>query len=159
MNTFRKTLLIAFAVAGLSTATLAVHAADAPRHDKMAMHEEDGAKMAERMAKHQAKLHEKLKLSAAQEPAWAAFTAAAMAKTPGAHMDHAAMATAMAKLTAPERLEQWIAMSKERLATQESRLAALKTFYAQLTPEQRKVFDANVPGGEHGGHGRHHMMR
>ncbi|MEG0885841.1 MAG: Spy/CpxP family protein refolding chaperone, partial [Janthinobacterium sp.] len=110
----------------------------------------------------QARLHDKLKLTAAQEPAWATFTAANAPKKPMG--DWKAKREAMAKLSAPERMEQWIAMSKERIASQESRLASLKTFYAVLTPEQKKVFDDSVPGGKHGGmrgrhHGEHHGMQ
>ncbi|MNY77032.1 hypothetical protein D3C86_2168090 [compost metagenome] len=46
------------------------------------------------------------------------------------------------------------------LARQETRLAALKTFYAQLTPEQQKTFDEATKRrhgrGHGGGHGRGH---
>lgn len=155
MNTFGKSLLIGLTVLGMGTATLAAHAEDA-RQEHGRMHEGHGAQFAEHMAKRQALLHDKLKLSAAQEPAWAAFTAAAAPKAHGARPERAAMA----KMTAPERMEKWIAMSKERIAAQESRLAALKTFYAVLTPEQQKVFDDSVPGGAHGGrHGHRGMMK
>lgn len=145
----RKTLAIAVTVLGLGTAALAAHADDGRRggHDCAAMHEGGTGKFAERMAKYHARLHDKLKLSAAQEPAWSTFTAAAMPKMTGTRPDRAAME----KMTAPERMEKWMALSKERAAAQESRLAALKTFYAQLTPEQKKIFDDSVPGGEHGG--------
>jgi Spy/CpxP family protein refolding chaperone len=64
---------------------------------------------------------------------------------------------AFKKMTAPERMESRIAMSKERISRQETRLASLKTFYAVLTPEQQKVFDDNVPGGEHGPKRGHKM--
>ncbi len=71
---------------------------------------------------------------------------------------------AEAPMTAPERadamLERFdnhIARMRERLA---QRAAAVKTLYAALTPDQRRVFDA-LPqlrghgGGEEGGWGRH----
>lgn len=112
----------------------------------MGMHGPDGmdhAKMAEKMkagmAKHLAELHTKLKLSAAQEPAWKTFTDAI---TPGAipaRPDRAAIE----KMTAPERMEKMLASSKERQAKMESHLAALKTFYAQLTVQQKKIVDAS----------------
>jgi len=60
--------------------------------------------------------------------------------------------------SAPERCEKWIDKSKQHIGLQETRLAALKIFYAVLTPEQQKVFDDNVPGGEHGPK-RGHQMR
>ncbi|MFM9436889.1 periplasmic protein CpxP/Spy [Janthinobacterium sp. CG_23.3] len=152
MNTLRKSLLIGLTALGMGATTLAVHAAEDGRHGQTATQEQRGAKHAERMAQHKAQLHDKLKLSAAQEPAWAAFGAAAAPTGPHARPDRAAYA----KMTAPERLEKHIAMQKEHLAMQESRLAALRTFYAVLTPEQQKVLDANMHGGWRGGHRGHH---
>lgn len=175
MKTLRKNVIIAMSVLSMGAASLTVHAqeaaasAPAASTGAKATHEghrggprgERGGNPAERMAKYQARLHDKLKLTAAQEPAWATFTAAnAPVKPMG---DWNAKREAMAKLSAPERMEQWIAMSKERIASQESRLASLKAFYAVLTPEQKKVFDDSVPGGKHGGmrghHGGHHGMQ
>ena len=160
MTTLRKNLIIAMSVLGMGAASLTVHAQDAaasaPAASGKMQHEGHRASNpVERMAKYQARLHDKLKLTAAQEPAWATFTAANEPKKPMG--DWKAKHEAIAKLSAPERMEQWIAMSKERIASQESRLASLKTFYAVLTPEQKKVFDDSVPGGMHGGHrGGHH---
>ena len=120
----------------------------------------DHAKMAEKMkagmAKHLAELHDKLKLNAAQEPAWKTFTDAINPGAMPAHPDRAAME----KMTAPERMEKMLALSKERLAKMESRLAALKTFYAVLTPEQKKIVDAShrsMHGDMHGGMRGHDM--
>ena len=63
-----------------------------------------------------------------------------------------------ATLTAPERLDR----SAQRLAQAQQRLqkeaAAVKAFYAALSPEQRKAFDSMPPmiggGGGHGFGGR-----
>ena len=151
MNTLRKSFLIGMTVLGLGTATLAAQADEAPMAGD---HAQQAGKWQERIAKHEAKLHDKLKLTASQEPAWKTFTASIMPGPMPAHMDRAAIA----RMTAPERLEKWIAFSKERIGKQEARLASLKTFYAVLTPEQRKVFDDSVPGGQHGPHRGHGMM-
>ena len=161
LNKFSKNLLIGLTVLGMSGAALSAHAEDkqptreAGEHRKDERKGPDGrdGKFGQRMEHHLARLHDKLKLTPAQEPAWTAFTAAAKPKAPVARPERAAFA----RLTAPERLEKWIAMSKDRTAQQESRLGALKTLYAALTPEQRKTFDDSVPGGEHGG--RHHGHR
>ncbi|HTD06683.1 Spy/CpxP family protein refolding chaperone [Undibacterium sp.] len=96
-------------------------------------------KMKERMAKHQAELHAKLKLTAAQEPAWKTFIDA-MAPGP-MPMRKPEDRKAMEKLSTPERMEQGLQMMKEHQARMEAHLAALKIFYAVLTPEQQKVFD------------------
>ena len=114
-------------------------------------------KMKARMAKHKAELHDKLKLTAAQEPAWKTFTDAMMPEAMPTRLDRAAME----KMTAPERMEKMLAMSKEREGKMETRLAALKTFYAALTPEQKKILDSSharmghgmnlgMHGGKHG---------
>ena len=166
MNTLRKTLIIGMTVFGLGTAGSAAFAADTPapgRHGQALTQEQRDAKMAERqakfkesMAKRQAALHDKLKLTAAQEPAWNAFIAASAPKLPAARPDRAALA----QLSAPERAEKRHELHKQMLAHQETRLAALKTFYAQLTPEQQKTFDEATRrhhgrAGHHGGgHGR-----
>lgn len=151
MNTLRKSFVIGMTVFGMATATLGVQAGEA-RHQHSAKHEAGGAKRAEGMAGHLAALHDKLKLSAAQEPAWATFIAAAR---PPASAERPEAMT-VAKMTAPERMEKWITLSQLRLAAQQNNLAALKTFYAELTPEQRKILDANVAGGMHNGMNRMH---
>lgn len=156
-NKITKHVMLALAALGISGAAVFAHADEAgqtPTHGPSAKGAERHAKMAEHIAKRQAKLHDQLKLTAAQEPAWATFIAAA-AKPPGPRGEH----QDTEKLAAPERLEKWIAMSKDRIAVQETQLASLKTFYAVLTPEQRKVFDDSVPGGKHGGWGGHHGPR
>lgn len=172
LTAIRKNLLIAVSAITLGAAALGAQAQDAsapaPNAKAVAPHdgqrgpgrghgEHRGGNPAERMAKYQARLHDKLKLTAAQEPAWTAFTAANAPKKPSG--DWKAKREAFAKLSAPERMEQWIALSKERIAGQEARLASLKTFYAVLTPEQKKVFDDSVPGGKHGGHRGHHAPK
>lgn len=171
MNTLRKSLIIGMTVLGLGAASSAAFATDTPapgRHGEVLTQEQRAAKMAERqakfkemIAKRQAALHDKLKLTAAQEPAWAAYTAAMTPKLPAARPDRAALA----QLSTPELMEKRQEMHKQMLAQQETRLAALKTFYAQLTPEQQKTFDAAAKhhrgrfGGHRGGHGEGMMMR
>lgn len=124
----------------------------------------------ERMQKHhaerQAQLKVALQLTAEQEPAWNAF----VART--AHEPRAMKGMARedwAKLTTPERLDKMQALKAERDAQMAKRIDATKSFYAALTPEQQKVFDAQAHGGmqragmkgEHrmGGQGGHHGMQ
>ncbi|SFU95987.1 Spy/CpxP family protein refolding chaperone [Pseudoduganella namucuonensis] len=164
MNTIRKSLMVAMTALSLGTVGVVAHAADAQgRHGhaltqeqraaKMAEHK---AKLAERIAKHQQALHDSLKLTAAQEPAWAAFVSATTPTLAHPAVDRAALA----QLSAPERMEKRLELHKQHLVKQETRLAAVKTFYAQLTAEQKKTFDAathRMHGRGHGGHGGHHM--
>lgn len=154
MNSLRKHVLIALVVAGFGSAAIAQTAA-APegRHGHAATQEQRTAKWGEHFAKRQAKLHAALQLTPAQEPAWVAYQAAIQPAPMAALGERAAMAT----MSAPARMEKMIAMAKQHTAAMESKLAALNTFYATLTPAQKKAFDENTRGGR--GHGGGHHMK
>jgi Spy/CpxP family protein refolding chaperone len=155
MNTLRKQVLIGLAALSMGTATIGAQAqAQAPegRHGHAATMEQRHAKMAEHRAKRVAELHDALKLSGAQEPAWNTFVNATAPAPKAGRPDRAAWAS----LPAPARMEKVIAMSKQRTARMEQHLAALNTFYATLTPEQKKVFDQHAMRGfGRGHHGKH----
>ena len=121
---------------------------DGPRAEKM------HARMTEQMAKRQADLKAQLKLTAEQEPAWTAFTAAMT--PPNLATQSRPTPAEMQALTTPQRIEKMQAMRAERESQMNKRLEATKTFYAVLTPEQQKVFDAQPMPGKHGGQGGHH---
>lgn len=108
----------------------------------------DPAKFKEKMAERQAELRQSLNLTPAQEPAWNAFTAAMTPPDFGKRPDRAEME----KLTAPERMERKLQRMQQRQAHMSKQLEAVKTFYAQLTPEQRATFDENMKKGHKGGH-------
>ena len=152
MNTLRKNILIGLTVLGMGSVGL-VQAQDqspAPAPEGRQAHavsqEQRQANRTEHFAKRQAKLHDALKLTAAQEPAWNTYQAAIKQAPMAMQGDRAAWAG----LSAPARMEKMIALSKQHTAAMESHLAALNTFYAVLTPEQKKVFDAQTKGGHHG---------
>ncbi|MDM0021563.1 Spy/CpxP family protein refolding chaperone [Variovorax saccharolyticus] len=127
----------------------------------------DRAERAERMQAHRtqrlAALKEKLKLTPAQESAWSSFTTA---QQPPARPDAAqreARRAEFAKLTTPQRLDRMQARQAERSAMFAKRADATRSFYAALTPEQQKTFDAESMArfgqrghGGHGGPGGHH---
>jgi periplasmic protein CpxP/Spy len=110
----------------------------------------DAAKMQEHMAKRQAALKQKLQISSAQEGAWNAWTAA---MKPGDFKRPER--GEMEKLTTPERIDRMRAMRDQHMAQMDKRAEATKAFYATLTPEQKKTFDAETAHGPRGGH-RHH---
>jgi protein CpxP len=161
MNTLTQRLLIAASaavLAGASTLAMARGGNDCgpmggmgadmpngPRAEKMQ------ARMGEQMAKRQADLKAKLQLSAEQEGAWTSFTAA-MTPPNMANMPRLNPAE-MQALTTPQRMEKMQAMKAERDAHMSKRMEATKAFYAALTPEQQKVFDAQTMRGMHGGQG------
>lgn len=140
LTTVRNTLVISLAVLGMGGAAVAVHAqennpkaASVERQHQRGHHGDRAAHMAQR----QARLHDQLKLTAAQEPAWAAFTAAGKPGERPARGERGQWASN----SAPERMEMQLEMAKQHVAHMETRLAALNTFYATLTPEQKKLFD------------------
>lgn len=166
MNRFKQNIAIGMTVlgiglgAGMGSAAFAapegqVHASaaqDGPaRMHKH--HKHDSAKFRERMEKRQAELHAKLKLAPSQEAAWKTFTASMVPTEHGKRTDRAEMV----KLSTPQRMEKMLERSRLRHDAMATRLQAVKTFYAQLTPEQQQVFDDSFakPHGFGGHHGRH----
>ncbi len=147
MNTIRKSIIIGLTVISMGATTLAAQAQEA-RPTQEQMH----AKWGERAAQHQKKLHDMLKLTPSQESAWASFTAATRPAMREAHGQRGDWKT----MPAPERMEKRIDMAKQHITMMETHLAALNSFYAVLTPEQKKVFDAHSMGehrmGHHMGH-------
>lgn len=94
-------------------------------------------KMKERLALHQARMHDKLKITPAQEPAWKSFIDAMAPVAMPAPKDP----KDMEKRSTPDRLEQNLERQKERLAQMQQRLNAVKGLYAVLSPEQKAMFD------------------
>lgn len=122
-------------------------------------------KVKERMAQRAAQLKQKLNLTPAQEPAWTQFTTAMQ---PPAGERHAGLdRKGMEQLTTPERIDRMRAARAQRSAEMDRRDDAVKTFYAALSPEQQKTFDAESRRMHHGmggprdhrdgkpGHGHH----
>lgn len=109
--------------------------------------------MRERQAKHLADLKTKLKLGAGQETAWKTFADAMQPPAmPAARVDRAAME----KLATPERIDQMQALHAQREADMKKRGDATKAFYAGLSAEQKKVFDAETASHMKQGPGMHH---
>lgn len=122
----------------------------------------DPAKMQARMAKRQAEMKARLKITPEQEPAWAAFTGAMQPPAGGMgwHQSSEQMA-ALNKMQTPERIDKMRALRTERMTemTEMNAMAdkmgdAAKTFYATLSAEQKSIFDA-----EHRKLGDHEEMR
>jgi len=119
----------------------------------------DPAKMQAMIAKRQAELKAKLKITPAQEGAWTSYTAAMQ---PPAHGPRptAEQRAEFDKLTTPQRIDKMKEMRTQRMAdmsaAMDKRGEATKTFYAVLSPEQQKTFDAeHKKHGPRGGHREH----
>ena len=148
------------AVLNPATATTATQNAK-PHHAEHSMERHDPAKMQARMAKHQAELKAKLKITPAQEGAWTSFTAAM--QPPAHRMGQRPTPEQRAefdKLATPDRIDKMRALRTQRMtemnAEMDKRGEATKAFYAALSPDQQKTFDAeHKKMARHGGPGHH----
>ena len=157
MNRLSKYVVMLAMTATAGATAIAADMAEKSGESHMGWHHMTPEKMREHMARRQAYLHDQLKLTPAQEPAWKTYIAAVTPTDLGKHMGDRA---AMDKLSAPERMEKHLQMMKDNEARMSTQLAALKTFYATLTPEQQQVFNkqtmhGNWHHGHHGEHGEH----
>ena len=137
MNTLQKSLLVAVTAVCMHGSVLAN---DSHRMAARGMHtqptlEQVQAHFAERLDK----LHDKLNLQASQEAAWSAFATAMTPTSLPTRPDHADGDN----LTAPERAQRRLDAFKQRESVLTGHVAAIKTVYAALSPEQQKIFDDN----------------
>lgn len=116
------------------------------------------AERRERMQAHVAQrlmaLKTQLALTPQQDSAWQTF-AAAMQPSPDAWRQRVAMRTDLHTLTTPQRIDRMRALRSEHNAAMDQRLDATQAFYAQLSPEQQKTFDARAMTAERMGQGGH----
>jgi periplasmic protein CpxP/Spy len=148
VNKSAKMILAGLAIAALSASVYARGNQDCGYGVPGQMSDRQIERMEKMREDHQATLHEKLKLTAQQETAWKKFTASQPFPNKATQLDPAEMN----KLTAPQRMEKGLEHMRTMEKTMTEHLAALKEFYAALTPEQQKVFDAQTPRfGDRGG--------
>ena len=140
--------------AGVATATFAqTPPAAAPN----AAAHEHWAERAHHHAEARAKaLHDILNIRPDQDAAFQTFLAA---MKPPEHADGRRGwdqdREGMEHLTTPERLDKMAARLAEHQAEFQRHADAIKAFYAVLSPEQQRAFDALPPRFGHGGHGGH----
>lgn len=154
-----KNVLVGLFAGGAVLAAAAYAMPDAPGPGN-ARCEQRGQQLQSRIEQrkqHMADLKEKLNLSPSQEAAWSKFVDSA--KLGQRHMgsDKQAMREEFKKLNTIERMEKIQAMKEMRHARMAERMESLKAFYAQLTPEQQKVFDAEMMNRRHE-RMRHHQQ-
>lgn len=165
MKKLRKSMIAGLVALTLGAGSLAAHAqkdgtgAGSGRHGHAAQGEQKRSpeQMLEhrkaRFDKRQAQLHDKLKLDARQEAAWNSYLNVIRPATPPARLDRATLD----KLPAPERMQKMLERMQDREKRLALHIAATREFYATLSPEQQKVFDAEFARGmgRHGGRGHH----
>lgn len=86
---------------------------------------------------HTTALHDQLKLTAVQEPAWQTFIAKMQAGENPAQTVSAEHASA----TTPDHIDHKLAIMRARLNHMEIRAHAVDEFYGPLTAEQQHIFD------------------
>jgi len=160
-TTFTKRTLMAVLLAGAGTLAAASFAMPGGQDGQPGSQAQQvgqaQAQRVDRQARRLAALKEKLQLQPAQEPAWQAFAASFKPGAgPAGKADRQARREAMAKLSTPERMDQMLARAQERQDRMVQRAQAVKGFYAQLSPEQQKVFDAQAGGFMAGKHRHRH---
>lgn len=152
MNLLHKSIIAGMTMLSIGSAAMAAPAQEIGQQRAYAETKFDPVKRAEHIAQRQQRLHDALKLTASQEAAWNTYIAAVTPQPPTERADR----VSFKELNATQRAEKRLQLTKARLAHQESRLAALKTFYAALTPEQQKVFDEQTARGHRKGRMHRH---
>ena len=106
-------------------------------------------------SEHMSDLKDKLKLNPQQEATWNSFARASKAGMYSMGGDRKATRGEFEKLKTPPRLDKRLAMSDIRRAKMLERSRATKAFYAQLSPQQKAVFDAEAKPNRHWSQGGH----
>jgi Spy/CpxP family protein refolding chaperone len=143
-NRIIRTLFVAISLALASASVFA--SKDGCDHAWSAEHEYGGTA---RFEKHMAKLHDALKLTAAQETAWTEFSnkmKPVNMEKPG-HQD-------WKNLSTPDRLDKILENMKSHEKQLTEHAATVRTFYGALTPDQQKIFDHQFQAYHHR-HGHH----
>ena len=146
--------------ASSAPAAAAAETQDGPRGGQRMMRRHDPAKMQAWIAKRQAELKAKLKITPAQEGAWTSFTAAMQPSAAMRPRPTTEQRAEFDKLSTPERIDKMRTMRTQRLtemnAAMDRRGEATKSLYAALSAEQQKIFDAeHMKMARHAGRGHH----
>jgi hypothetical protein len=103
------------------------------------------AERAQRFNERMAHLKQHLKITSAQEGAWDAFV---QAMQPQARREPHADAGGQ-NLSTPQRLDRMDAQRQDMDAAMQHREQAIRTLYAQLDPQQQKIFDGVIARMQH----------
>jgi protein CpxP len=150
MNMMRKRMLTGLVVLGLGAGSVAAYADKGGcgpdgmgGHPGFGRHMGSPERMKEHFEKRQSALHDKLKLNGQQEQAWNAYLNVLRPTQPPARPDRAEFD----KLSTPERMQKMLGFMQDREKRMAAHIAATREFYATLTPEQQKIFDAEFARG------------
>lgn len=156
--TKRMVMVALLAGSGLIAASSFAMPTGAPAGKGDCTHQHDKKTQAERTemrTQKMAVLKANLKLSPQQEAAWNDFVGQRQAQMQQGGVDRKAKHAEFAAMTTPQRLDKMLEMSEMRREKMVARAEATKAFYAQLSPAQQSVFDAQAKTYRHRGHGSH----
>lgn len=128
-------------ICALSLAALATPLHAQPRPPEGPPSAEDKARMEARRAQMARDMHILLRLRPDQEAAWKTFDAAMAPPEPPQMREPGASGPDLAATT-PQRLDEMAKHRADGDAQRAKTEAALRTFYAALSPEQQQAFDA-----------------
>jgi protein CpxP len=155
MNLLLRASASLAAMAAVVSVAYAVQAQDQAPSAQGPSGEQRAARMHDRQEAHAKALQAVLNLRPDQQAAFQAFQAA-MTPQPGQRHEHMDRAAADA-MTTPQRLDRMADRMTKREAEFRRRADAIKSFYAALSPDQQRAFDAMpmLRGGDRGmGHDR-----
>jgi len=148
MNNIKKQLILSCAAIGFSSFALLANAQGqlgTSCKDQVNKEECRHAKIVKFQAAREAKWHDELKITVAQEHAWKAFADSFHHQGAMHTGRHDKLSSADAeKVPAPERLEKKLAKMEKHQTAMKARLASLKTLYAELTPEQQTLLNKRL---------------
>ena len=145
----KKNNLILLLASSLAFITILIALMIYPLHSR-ADEEHEGWKIkhAEMIEEKMHQLHDRLKLNPQQEKSWLIFSEQVKNKDHHHGWDRKNIDT----LSTPERLDLMLSQMKKRQEIMETHIKAVKTFYNQLTIEQKKSFDESYREFEHKWH-------
>lgn len=169
MKTVFKQIILSCAVLGFASITTLANAQEHPMTScKSAANPQDCMQthMVQHMQEHETKLHDALKLTAAQEPAWKTYTDAMHQQIASMEADRKTMPARaeQEKMTAPDLLQHHLSMMQKHVVAMQAHLEATKTLYAVLTPQQQATINAEAQKmghhqAQHGGDHSHPAMK
>jgi len=159
MTNLKKKIILGCAAISMAAFSLAANADEhgwSTCKDQANKEECMHAQMEKFRAQHEQKLHDQLKITTVQEPAWKAFTDNFNQQMEAMNAAHKAMPARgeMEKLSAPERLQNHLDRMQKHMIMMQNQLASLKSFYAVLTPDQQTIMNKEIARFAH--HRHHH---
>lgn len=110
---------------------------------------------ATKMELHNKELHDKLGITAAQQPQWDQFSQVMMSNAADMHRSFATRRAALATMNAADNMQSYAELSQVHAANMQKSATAFQTLYATFSPQQKitadQVFRTDI--AKH--HGKH----